>query len=394
MFGEHPELDGAVRYDLGCTWYSDNGPFFSDLQAVWFVIGVPCMVATLLALASTCKFACCGTSKNTADSEDDSNQRPAVTAHVAGSLYGPLLDVASVSPVDVHIDMNAEVDGYVHGWVRWGAAAAIVHGLLLASLGLFIALHANNEIKFTFLVDAFVALAMSVSKLMVAFCARAVHRHLSPLAREVAQHWTLVIVFSKALMALCGLVLACVYLALAVGGVDANRGDGTRRILQEGEEAYQNETYYGTTPEEQAQLCAAGYPVVWSFMVSLISQSVAGFALFRIYANAVRVCGDPQVFRRVVDCWWGILVVATCGVGIALWLGSGICVFPALDISPLRMMGIFYFCAAACQILAGVTMFVGDSYIRSYWRNKSVPAREMMDPQHPPAATVVGVSAQ
>jgi len=387
MFGEHPELDGEVRYELGCTWYSDNGPFFSDLQAVWFIIGVPCMVATLLALASTCWFACGTTRTIDTQTQDASNQRPVVTTNV--SLYGPLLDVVSVSPVDVHINMNAEVDEYVHGWIRWGAAAAIVHGLLLASLGVFIALHANNEVKFTFLVDAFVALAMSASKLVVAFCARAVHRHLSPLAREVAQQWTLALVFSKALMALCGLVLACVYLALALASVDANHGDGTRRILQESEEAS-----HGPPPDEQAQLCAAGYSMVWSFMVSLISQSVAGFAFFRIYANAVRVCGDPQVFRRVVDCWWGILVVGTCGVGIALWLGSAICVFPVLDISPLRMMGLFYFCAAASQILAGVTMLVCNSYIRSYWGTCSAHARQMADLQPSPAVAVVGVSAK
>jgi len=97
------------------------------------------------------------------------------------------------------------------------------------------------------------------------------------------------------------------------------------------------------------------------------------------------------VFRRVVDCWWGILVVGTCGVGIALWLGAAICLFPALDISPLRMMGLFYFCAAACQILAGVTMLVGNLCIRSYWGRYSAPAREMADLQPSPAVTVVGV---
>jgi len=78
---------------------------------------------------------------------------------------------------------------------------------------LFIMLHANNEADFSFLVDATVAAFMCLSKVAVTICARTVHRHLSPLSRQVAQEWVKVLAFSKALTAACACVLFFVYLA-------------------------------------------------------------------------------------------------------------------------------------------------------------------------------------
>eukprot|EP00404_Azadinium_spinosum_P012092 CAMPEP_0180520178 /NCGR_PEP_ID=MMETSP1036_2-20121128/56115_1 /TAXON_ID=632150 /ORGANISM="Azadinium spinosum, Strain 3D9" /LENGTH=123 /DNA_ID=CAMNT_0022532631 /DNA_START=20 /DNA_END=391 /DNA_ORIENTATION=+ len=119
MFGEHPKEEVGVHYEFGCTWYVDHGPFYSNLQPAWFIIGLPCIVATVLALSSTFY--------RPSHGRDDSDnvQSPADLA-ASSSLYGPLIDT---------VDGNVDVDGYVHRWVGWGACGAILHGVLLAVLG-------------------------------------------------------------------------------------------------------------------------------------------------------------------------------------------------------------------------------------------------------------------
>lgn len=378
MFGEHPEFSAKVHYGYGCAWYSDHGPFYSHLQLPWLVFGVPCVVGTALALSSTCGLVCWPRRSHSSQTGDSSSYAAWGAGLVPSQSYGPLLDAS---------DRDVDADGSVHRWVGWGSFGAVLYGVLLAVLGVFIILHANNEADFTFLVDALVALAMCASKLAVALCARTVHRHLSPLSRQVAKQWTLVLAFSKALTAVCALVLFIVYLVLAVQGVDANRGGGARRLQQTPPTVEEEEDGgdHKPTPGEQAELCSAGFFMVWSFLLSLLSQSIAGFALFRICWNASRMFGDPLVFHRVVHCWWGVLVGCTCGVGVALWLAAALCVFPALDISPLRMMGMFYLCAAASQVLAGCAMLQCNAYIRGYWqRVGSVAVGTVVD------GTVVG----
>eukprot|EP00929_Paragymnodinium_shiwhaense_P010426 TRINITY_DN115051_c0_g1_i1.p1 TRINITY_DN115051_c0_g1~~TRINITY_DN115051_c0_g1_i1.p1 ORF type:complete len:405 (+),score=36.70 TRINITY_DN115051_c0_g1_i1:75-1289(+) len=364
MLGEHPEKTVEQRYDFGCAWYSDHGPFYSNLQIAWFLIGVPCLLATVASMGSACGLTCAKLASAPTSS---------TVVHVVGrpvsTFYGPLIDVSEV---------QLDVESDVHRWVSRGAYGAILYGVLLAILAVFITLHANNEAEFSFLVDAIVAAAMCASKVLVTVCARTVHRHLSPLSRQIAKGWVSVLAFSKGLTAACALVLVIIYLALAFSGVDVNRGDGARRLLQE-----HNETYYfdedsdhAPTPEEQAQLCKAGFFMLWSFLTTLASQSVAALAFFRIYEGAVSMYDDPFIFSKVVSCWWGILVIATSGVGVALWLGCAICVFPALDISPLRMMGLFYSCAAVSQILAAVAMLQCNQRIRDYWVKRPTSASQ------------------
>lgn len=301
------------------------------------VLGLPCIGAMLYALAtvlgivdSKAPAGLLSFQETAAAAEGESD--PSAEGDATRSLYGELLDP---------MEAANGADDLVDRWVVRGAWGAILHAVALLMLAFTTLLHINYGVSFGFGLDAFEAVLMFVCKLAVGLSAHAVHRHLSPLSRAVAASWVLVLAASKILMAVCSLVLAGMYTSMALGG----------------------------TVRESRSFCQAWYAFCWALLLSLVCQSAAGVALWRIHMRAVSCLGDRRVFTRVVGGSWALLSGGTFGVGLGLGLCSALVVFddPGDAVEPVQIIGLCYLGAALCQFLAGAAMLRANMQIRAHF---------------------------
>jgi len=218
------------------------------------------------------------------------------------------------------------------------------YSLAIASL-----LHVN-AIHFSFTVDTLIAGVMCICKLIVTLSVAAVNGRLSPLAQAVAGPWVYVFAITKALMALCSLVIALV-----------------------------NMFAFQRFEQEPAKLCLPGYMFCWSLLLSLVLQCLSGFAIFRIYERAAGYVEDSRVFSRVVGCNWIVLVGSTFGVGLGFGLSGALFVFDSPDdhLDPFYAIGSSYLVAAACQMFSGFALLVGSNRVQDHFAKRGARGVEM-----------------
>eukprot|EP00747_Dinoflagellata_sp_TGD_P033726 gnl/TRDRNA2_/TRDRNA2_136810_c0_seq1.p1 gnl/TRDRNA2_/TRDRNA2_136810_c0~~gnl/TRDRNA2_/TRDRNA2_136810_c0_seq1.p1 ORF type:complete len:244 (+),score=13.09 gnl/TRDRNA2_/TRDRNA2_136810_c0_seq1:120-851(+) len=180
------------------------------------------------------------------------------------------------------------------------------------------------------LLNTIESFVMSVCKFAVSLSAIAVHRNLAPVSRIVVGPWILWIAVSKMLMAGGELMLTVGYLGVAA--------DST---------------------------CAAFRLFCLSLMFSVIFQSTAGFALFRIYRRVANHLGETDVFSRVLGCWWAALVCSNFGVGIGLWACGRELLYNGLGEKRINLMPLLF--AACCQITEGFSMLRTNQRLRAYF---------------------------
>jgi hypothetical protein len=290
--------------------------FLTSAQPIYFRIGWGCVGLLIWALVGTCLVT------RRSSSHPRANKYLNVSMGKDPRLsYGELLDTR-----------GDDVEGLVNLWVVRGGCAASAYGVMLLALA-FTTMIQNNGSMVRIVINAFEAFLMFACKATVGISAFSVHRHLSATSRAIAGPWVLIISISK-------MAMACGQLLMVFGYV---------RILL---------TF---------ELCDALSLYVGMCMIGVISQSLAGFSLFRVYYRTVRRVGDREVFSRVVGCWWSALVGSTFGVGIGLWW-SGAEFMSDAD-SGLMAMPIVLLMAAACQLTAGLSMLRANQHIRAFFKS-------------------------
>mmetsp|Transcript_32950 Transcript_32950/g.102762 ORF Transcript_32950/g.102762 Transcript_32950/m.102762 type:complete len:332 (+) Transcript_32950:3-998(+) len=299
-----------------CFWRGDAG-----FEAICICLGLPGFAAMAYCVLSAHGFLRClpevlvPTERNTAPLK---------------SAYGMLLDVS---------DVSVDVDRVIESWVMRGTAASLVYATMLLALAVTTVLHMNAGMSITFAIDGLEAFLMFVCKITVGAGAHHVHRRLSHMSRAVAGHWVLVVALAMDAMAVCALALAVVYVWAEVE-VQRRSGD----------------------------YCSPGYVFCWSLILSMVFQSCAAFALYRIQERAELFVADRRFFSNIVGSHWSVLVCGTFGVGAGLWLVGALFVFsPSRSLAPERWTGLFYFLAAGSQLMSGLSMLSINVAVRKYF---------------------------
>mmetsp|Transcript_7763 Transcript_7763/g.8465 ORF Transcript_7763/g.8465 Transcript_7763/m.8465 type:complete len:332 (+) Transcript_7763:92-1087(+) len=248
------------------------------------------------------------------------------------SAYGVLLDVS---------DMSVDVDNVIQRWVMRGVVASILYAVMLLALAITTVVHMNLGVSITFALEGLEAFLMFACKLTVGAGAHQVHRRLSRLSRTATGSWVLVIALAMDALAVCALALMVVYLWAEI-----------------------------ETSKLRAEYCQLGYYFCWSLFLSMLFQSVAAFALFRIRERAEALIADRNAFSRIIGNHWSVLVTGTFGVGVGLWLVSALFVFSHLhSVDPFQWMSLFYLLAAGCQAMSGLSMLSINAAVRRYFQS-------------------------
>eukprot|EP00929_Paragymnodinium_shiwhaense_P101155 TRINITY_DN64008_c0_g2_i1.p1 TRINITY_DN64008_c0_g2~~TRINITY_DN64008_c0_g2_i1.p1 ORF type:complete len:509 (-),score=74.49 TRINITY_DN64008_c0_g2_i1:94-1620(-) len=302
-----------------CFW--QNSQLFGG---IYVLVGVVCsLLVALMALRM------CGV----VNLQTDFDVSDAYQSSVPSSNYGFLLDGS---------DVSVDVDDVVSKWIVRGAASTIIYAVGLLALAVSMAMHSKG-FELSFGVDMLVCLLMVVANAVVAASSLLVHKHLSPVARTIAGPWVLVLGATKAAVAICALAWAFVFAFIE---------------------------WVGT---EGPSFCYVGALFCWMLLCTLVFQTVAGLALFRVQTRAIEAVGDDKVFSRVVYCWWNLLILGTVGVGVFLYMcGAAFVLQPLLRVmsaalDPRALMPPFYCFAAISQLLAGLAMLFVNCMARKYF---------------------------
>eukprot|EP00747_Dinoflagellata_sp_TGD_P166009 gnl/TRDRNA2_/TRDRNA2_188153_c0_seq1.p1 gnl/TRDRNA2_/TRDRNA2_188153_c0~~gnl/TRDRNA2_/TRDRNA2_188153_c0_seq1.p1 ORF type:complete len:583 (+),score=40.19 gnl/TRDRNA2_/TRDRNA2_188153_c0_seq1:1-1749(+) len=292
--------------------------FLTFIQPIYLGMGWPCLFSLVWALL--------GTLSVTQRPTDHPGQVDFLSTSANANSYGPLL---ATSRNALH------VDSLVHSLVLRGGRCAVIYGVVLLALSFTTAIQNQEGATLRVIVNAFEAIVMFVCKLTVGISAMSVHRHLSPTSRAMAGPWIWILSVSKILLALGAFLTCCGYLHL-----------------------------WGTF-----DVCAALNLFTISCIIYAVFQSLAGFALFRVYYRTVRRVGDREIFSRVIGCWWSTLVGSTFGVGIGWWWCGARWLTDNQDIPYLLAL------AAICELVAGASMLRANKRIRYYFRSAEGKAK-------------------
>jgi hypothetical protein len=290
--------------------------FLTSAQPMYFRLGWLCVILLVWALVGTLLVT------RRASSHPRARKYLNVTMGNDPTLkYGELLNTR-----------GGDVESLVHSWIVRGGVAATAYGAMLLVLA-FTTMMQNGGTTVRIFINAFEAFLMFACKATVGLSAFFVHTHLSTTSRAIAGPWVLILSVSKMAMALGQLLITFGYLHIAI-------------------------TY---------QVCEALSLFIWSCMISVVFQGLAGFSLFRVYYRTVRRVGDREVFSRVVGCWWSALVGSTFGVGIGLWW-CGAEFLTDADLG-LAAMPLILMITAACQLTAGLSMLRANEHIRGFFKS-------------------------
>merc|ERR1712118_279167 len=134
-----------------------------------------------------------------------------------------------------------------------------------------------------FAVELVESLIMSIAKALVARAACNVHRRLTPVARQVAGCWVLVVAVAKTGMAVTSLCGTFIFSTMA-------------------DKDYEN-------------VCLAMYLFRWSMLLALPLQCMSGYAFWRLKVNAT-----PYMGRAAnVGGWVALLIVGNFCSGAGVW---------------------------------------------------------------------------
>ena len=285
------EEDAAVMNlidDPGACFWAPEGDHNGGLRTIWIVFILPCFAVVVY-----CSLVACGVGpkmcrprvggKGSTTSmggqggpsqhhyyarDGQGSSSPPLLRLPLSNFYGILLDVS---------DVTVNVDQDVDRWIQHGARAAIMYAFFLMLLGGVTFARINADVFDSkggdggfFLVDVCATAMMVVCKVQVGVCAHKVHRYLSELARVVCGQWVLVLAVAKFLMAGVAGILCCIYISFLVFG------------------AGENETAF----------CMVGYIFCWIMLLSLLGQTVAAFALFRIHECVLEYMGRGRLEAR------------------------------------------------------------------------------------------------
>lgn len=268
--------------------------------------------------------------------------KPSIREHVfSPSLYGGLLNSSALADADDVVDL----------WVVRGAWGAILYSVALFMLALTTMLHIRSGVSFGFALDTFEVMMMFLCKLAVGFSTFTVHKHLSPRARLITALWVLVLALANILLALWTLTLAVVYARITISG----------------------------TREANGSYCSVGIHFSTTLLLTMVLESISGFAWSCIHSRAASHLQDPSVFTQIVGCSWTLLVSSTFGVAVGMGACCALFVFddPEDDFSPIQALGFFYFAAACCEFLAGAAMLRANLQVKAFFAGMGIAAMEM-----------------
>jgi len=206
------------------------------------------------------------------------------------SEYGYLLEPIHTSDVQIEVD---KADKQVNFWMIAGAISAICYAIALCVLAI-------SHQSYTGYAESFVSFLMFASKLIVAFCAQKVHCNLSKDARGIVGRWVWVLAVSKLCMAICGFCQGTGYLLAALVSSAPSEPN-----------------------PEDSSFCVVLFFFTLIMLSTIVFQTSAAFALFRIQQLALSAMVDTKGTGCVVG-WWVVLVSSTFGVGLMLWACGGI----------------------------------------------------------------------
>eukprot|EP00928_Gymnodinium_smaydae_P043179 TRINITY_DN28991_c0_g1_i1.p1 TRINITY_DN28991_c0_g1~~TRINITY_DN28991_c0_g1_i1.p1 ORF type:complete len:520 (-),score=43.29 TRINITY_DN28991_c0_g1_i1:118-1677(-) len=297
-----------------CWWWGN-----ASSQAAFVCMGVPCVLLMLFALGGTCEFRYSSAKLSTPDELDT-------------SAYGELIDSS---------DASAEDD--VDRWIVRGAWSAISYAGALMALAVGTLLHVIYGLHPGFYMDILASAGMGACKLLVGVCALKVNQRLSLASRAVAAFWVLILAVSELLLAVSMLALSLSYIAITLLG----RSSGT--------------------------FCSMTYMLCQLFLLSMVFQTGAGYALFRIHERAIAHAGDASVFTNIIGGSWILLVASVFGSGFCLGVCGGLLVFddPDDNLDPLELIGFFYVVSACCEFFAGAAMLRANLQLRAYFGARS-----------------------
>lgn len=294
---------------------------------VWLFFGVPCGCVMLWVLRHM--GATCAASVNGADGSGDGGAAGAGEE----AAYGPLIDN----------QLEEGASEAVNRWICRAALGIMLYGLALLALGATLAAH-MKELVTTFNLEFFEALTMALAKAMVARACCIVHRSLTPVAKQVAGPWVLVVALSKVFMsvsAFCGALI------------------------------------FGTLADRDFEhICFAMYLFRWSLVLALPLQCLAGFAIWRLQVRAARYAGG----EARVNGWVTMFVVGTFGSGAGVWLGGYTDTVHEAGVATV----LSFFAAAVSQLLAGVALLLVNQKVKQHFRKRTqhaeVPAVQIGQP--------------
>ena len=304
------------EYDDAC-----DCPFISLLSSgLMMGIGIPCFLVMAYCVVKIIGVSFFGSftgrsSQTNPYKEEEFYQIQSISSP---SSYGMLIDSSN---------MDIDAENIVNKWIIRGAWAAILYAIAFIALGFF------HYLWTGFLVLAIDAIFMFVCKLIVAYSAHVVHKHITPLSRRVAGNWIHYISLSKLMMALMSLMLSIIYFLV---------------FMME----------YTDSGWDKIDLIVNFF--FMSLMVGMVFQTSAGFCFYKIYERATSHADDKDLFFKVVGWSWTALVCGTFGVGVGFWL--------AFALSPwCSTFHHFLIFAGYSQVIAGVAMMKMNSKIKEHF---------------------------
>lgn len=286
------------------------------VAAAWLFFGVPCALIMICVFGGMWWNMC----KTTlvVDSGPWSSDTKAYAREE--QAYGPLLDTQIAGTGDA-----------VNRWVFRASVGAVIYGIGLLALGATLARHMAGA-EFSFSLELLESLVMFLAMAAVARAAFMIHWRLSPLARDIAGPWVLVMSIAKLGMSLAAFGGTFVFSTMATGDYES--------------------------------VCWAVYLFRWELLVSLPLQCLAGLSIWRIKMRAERYGGSVA---RAGGCV-ALMVHGDFGLGLGVWLAGYLgCVHEAGN----GILAACFILAAVSQLAAGGSLLVVNQKVKKYFKEQA-----------------------